>query len=94
MLLPLTAGSNTNGWLVLIDRDSCCGNTKPVHALTHQPVGGGRNQILEQINDFTFQLAHSAGEEMTLTGLLLPFFFVYVCVSLCMCVRLLSLIFL
>ena len=79
--------ANTSACLVLMDRDSWSGNTKCLsmqphtykHTHTHTILlKEGATRAAEQINNFTSQLAHSA-EEMALTGLLLPFFSVYVC---------------
>lgn len=61
--------ANTNAWLLLMDRDSYSANSH-----THTLFIEGATRALEQINDFTYQLAHLAVEEMALTGLLLPFF--------------------
>lgn len=52
---------------------------KHTHTHTHRLFIEGATRAVEQINDLTSQLAHSAREEMALTGLLLSFFSVYCC---------------
>lgn len=72
--------ANTNAWLLLMDRDSCRGNTKCLRTHTHTHARlfiEGATRAGEQINDFTSQLAHSAREETVPTGLCFLFFSAY-----------------